>query len=61
VWGWTSSGSRKIKELNLITKDFLCVMQKCGGGGGIKALPSRISIIGGMLSNYLGVYTLHPP
>jgi len=28
VWRWTSSGGRKIKELNLMREDFLCVMQK---------------------------------
>jgi len=34
------SGDRKIKELNLMTEDWLCVMQKLGG---TKALSSRIS------------------
>jgi len=30
-----TSGGRKIKELNLITEDCLCVMQKSGGDKGI--------------------------
>jgi len=27
-----TSGDRKVKELNLMTEDCLCVMQKLGGG-----------------------------
>jgi len=36
-----TSGSRIAKELNVITEDCLCVMQKLKGG--TKALTSRIS------------------
>jgi len=57
----TALGGRKIKELNLMTKNIDIVSCKSWGGG-TKALTSRISqIIGEIQPNYIGVYFPHPP
>jgi len=54
----TSRGS-KIKELNLMSEDWLCVMQKWGVGQ--KHNQQTLHIIGEMQPNYLGVIPLiHP-